>query len=131
MEVARAWAREIKREATSVACLAITLTSSLLVDPVSAWITAPITGSMGIVGLFVGATGASGDGEEQLEADQGHVPPGEGVLAVEINSIDSVCLTRLRLPGDEVDEGGGELESELHHDGDKAALLLGLGAQLS
>ena len=51
------------------------------------------------------------------------------VTYVEINSIDSVCLTRPRLPGDEVDEGGGELESELNHSGDKAALLLGLGAQ--
>ena len=53
------------------------------------------------------------------------------VTYVEINSIDSVCLTRPRLPGDEVDEGGGELEGELHYGGDKAALLLGLGAQLS
>ena len=48
---------------------------------------------------------------------------------VEINSIDSVGLTGPGLPGDEVDEGGGELESELNHSGDKASLLLGLGAQ--
>lgn len=53
------------------------------------------------------------------------------VTYVEINSIDSVCLTRPRLSGDEVDEGGGELEGELHHCGDEASLLLGLGAQLS
>jgi len=84
----------------------------------------------GIVGLLVGAAGTPGDGKEQLEADQGHVPPGEGVLTVEINSIDSVGLTGPGLPGDEVDKGGGELEGELDHGGDEAAILLGLGAQL-
>ena len=49
---------------------------------------------------------------------------------IEINSIDSVGLTGPGLPGDEVDEGGGELEGELDHGGDEAAILLGLGAQL-
>ena len=49
---------------------------------------------------------------------------------IEINSIDSVGLTGPRLPGDEVNEGGGELEGELHHGGDETALLLGLGTEL-
>ena len=44
MDVAKAWAKEMTKDATSVACLAITLISSLLVLPVKAWMTAPMTG---------------------------------------------------------------------------------------
>ena len=37
----------------------------------------------GVVRLLIGPGGSSGDGEEELEADQGNVSPGEGILALE------------------------------------------------
>ena len=39
----------------------------------------------GVVRLLIGPGRSSGDGEEELEADQGNVPPGEGILALDNN----------------------------------------------
>merc|ERR1719412_3518195 len=85
----------------------------------------------GVVRLLIGAGGSSGDGEEELEADQGNVSPGEGILAVEVDALDPVCLAGPGLAGDDVDEGGDELDGELQHGGEEAAILLGLEAQLA
>merc|ERR1719412_1597955 len=85
----------------------------------------------GVVRLLIGPGGSSGDGEEELEADQGNVSPGEGILAVEVDALDPVGLAGSGLAGDDVDEGGDELDCELQHGGEEAAVLLGLEAQLA
>ena len=49
---------------------------------------------------------------------------------VEVDALDSVGLAGPGLAGDDVDEGGDELDGELQHGGEEAAILLGLEAQL-
>ena len=50
---------------------------------------------------------------------------------VEVDALDSVGLAGPGLAGDDVDEGGDELDCELQHGGEEAAILLGLEAQLA
>lgn len=50
---------------------------------------------------------------------------------VEVDALDPVCLAGPGLAGDDVDEGGDELDCELQHGGEEAAILLGLEAQLA
>ena len=50
---------------------------------------------------------------------------------VEVDALDPVCLAGPGLAGDDVDEGGDELDGELQHGGEEAAILLGLEAQLA
>ena len=53
------------------------------------------------------------------------------ITHVEVDALDSVGLAGPGLAGDDVDEGGDELDGELQHGGEEAAILLGLEAQLA
>jgi len=127
MEVVSASTRVTTRLITSVACLAMTATSLGSSLPVSAPITAPITEGLDraqSVALLDVARAAAGHGEEELEAEVGDVTHGEGVLAVEVDSLNPVGLAGPRGAAQGVQQHRHELHRQLQHRGEQATILL-------